>query len=228
MRDRGALTNGRDTSGWLVAKRLLDLVVGIPLALLAIPVIVILAAAVALTLREWPIFVQERLGKNGRLFRCPKLRTLPRHTPPYASKYAIPLPERGFEAFLRRKHLDELPQLLLVPFGKLSLVGPRPKMPDEFEPAPEVYGAHRVTVPQGCTGLWQVGQHTGGTVSESPQYDLTYIANASVPLDLWILWRTALVVTGLGKPVALDELPHWTRKGELEEPVYVHAAEADA
>ena len=70
-------------------------------------------------------------------------------------------PPSRLTAFLRRSHLDELPQLLLVPIGRLSLVGPRPRMVSEAEACDDdVYNAVRTTVPQGCTGLWQVSTGT--------------------------------------------------------------------
>src|SRR2546422_4567327 len=96
---------------WLVAKRLLDVIIGLPLAVLAIPAIALLALGLVITLRQWPFFVQRRIGKNGKLFACPKLRTLPSSTPTYASKYEIAGRVDGFAGLLRRTHLDELPQL---------------------------------------------------------------------------------------------------------------------
>lgn len=194
---------------WLKWKRAVDLVLGAVMALAALPMIVLLAVVVAISLRGWPLFIQQRVGQYGRVIRCPKLRTLPRHAPRYASKYEIDLPTTGVLGFLRRRHLDELPQLLLVPIGKLSLVGPRPKMPHEFEPAPDWYVEARTVVPQGCSGLWQVGNHTHEMPHESPEYDLFYLRHFSLRLDLWILWRTFRKVVGLGRPVELRDIPAW-------------------
>jgi lipopolysaccharide/colanic/teichoic acid biosynthesis glycosyltransferase len=195
----------------LLAKRALDLVLGTLVALLALPVIALLALPVAIRLRAWPFFAQRRIGKHGSPIWFPKLRTLPKTTPTYAIKYslngdAVP----GFCRFLRNSGLDELPQLLLVPFGKLSLVGPRPKMPDEFEPVDPEFGWRRTRIPQGCTGLWQIGQHRHRCPVETPAYDLFYLDRASVRMDLWIVFRTALLILGLARPTPAGEVPDWT------------------
>lgn len=194
---------------WLISKRVVDVVLGSVLALAALPFIVALALAVGVSLREWPFFVQRRIGKDGRAFSCPKIRTLPGHTPPYASTLDPDMEIGRFAQFLRRRHFDELPQLLVVPLGWMSLVGPRPKMPDEFEPAPRSYTDFRTRVPQGCTGLWQIGRHTHLPPHESPEYDLLYVRQASLVLDLWIMGCTALNMLGLLPATDLDRLPSW-------------------
>jgi lipopolysaccharide/colanic/teichoic acid biosynthesis glycosyltransferase len=199
----------------MVAKRMFDLTLGIPMALLAAPLIALLAVGVALSLRCWPFFIQLRTGQNGAQLRFLKLRTLPKATPAYASKFELDeenLPR--FVRFLRRKHLDEIPQLLLVLLGKMSLVGPRPKMPDDAEPIDPLHGHLRIRVPQGCTGLWQVGEHAHLRVCDAAQYDFTYLRFGGIALDLWILWRTALMFLGLGRAVSVaaeTTIPRWAR-----------------
>ena len=111
-------------------KRLLDLSVGIPLALLSLPFVVVFAVGSAVSYRAWPLFTQQRLGVNGRSFTFVKIRSLPVSAPDEADKYELAFVENNrCGRFLRRYHLDELPQLWLVVFGKMSLVGPRPEMP---------------------------------------------------------------------------------------------------
>lgn len=193
-----------------VKKRVADVVLGTALAVLALPVIALLAVAVACRLRCFPFFVHTRLGRGGRPFRFWKLRTLPVGTPPYELKTsASSRPSSGFSSFLRNAHLDELPQLLLVPFGALSLVGPRPKMPDVFEPVEPEYRATRLRVRQGCTGLWQISPDVERLPNEVPEYDAFYVEHATLRLDLWILWRTVLCMTKVGRPVRLEEIPRW-------------------
>lgn len=193
-------------------KRAVDLVLGIVLAVAVTPFVLAAAAWLALTLRAWPFFVQERIGQHGRRIAFLKLRTLPPSTPRYALKSESVRTTTRFAGFLRDRHLDELPQLYLVPLGRLSLVGPRPKMPDLFEPVPAAYAAVRTSVPQGCTGLWQVGADTDALPHESPGYDYLYVAESTLRMDLWILWRTALVMLRLGRPVELHEVPSWVRR----------------
>ena len=98
-------------------------------------------------------------------------------------------------AWLRRYSLDELPQLLNVACGQMSLVGPRPPLPHEVEQ----YADHvrrRLLVPPGVTGLWQVSGRADLSWEESVRLDLRYVDNWSFALDLMILWKTARAVLG--------------------------------
>lgn len=212
-----------------VFKRACDLLVGVPLAVLATPVIAAFALASACVNRAWPFFVQERIGRYGRTFRFWKIRTLPPNAPKYALKPAIgEIRLSRFSRFLRERHLDELPQLYAVVLGRMSLVGPRPKMPDEFEPVAEEYATRRTRVPQGCTCLWQVGVHTAGLPSDSPEYDYWYLRHWSMRLDVWILWRTALTLVGAGRDMSLQEIPVWLVGRRYEVPGLALAAPAQA
>lgn len=202
--------------GGSVGKRLFDVGIGLVLALLALPVIAVAAVALALSLRSWPFFVHERVGWQGRPFRMVKLRTLPPEAPPYADKYAI----AGLELppvcrFLRRTHLDELPQLLLVPFGRMSLVGPRPEMPQLHEAGDTVFAGERTTARPGCTGLWQLSPDAHRLIWDAPDYDRFYLRHRTLRFDVWILWQTSLFVLGLEGPVALDRVPIWACAGGL-------------
>jgi lipopolysaccharide/colanic/teichoic acid biosynthesis glycosyltransferase len=185
----------------------MDLTLGAILSVLALPAILVLAIGVALTLRTNPFFVQRRVGRGGRLIPILKLRTLPRSAPRFATKYELEdvrIP--AFTLRLRQMHLDELPQLLLVPLGYLSLVGPRPEMPTMHAQADPGFASERVQIRPGCTGLWQISEANSGLIWESPEYDRYYVRNCSVVLDLQILWRTAIVMTGLGEPFSLESL----------------------
>jgi lipopolysaccharide/colanic/teichoic acid biosynthesis glycosyltransferase len=204
-----------------MAKRALDVIIGSVLLVLAGPVIVVIAIVMAVSLRSWPFFIQDRVGRGGTLFPFLKIRTMPADTPQYSTKDALDVRLQRFAAFLRRSHLDELPQLFLVPLGWISLVGPRPKMPDEFEPVEPEYGRVRQTVPQGCTGLWQVGRDTHRLPSEAPEYDMYYAAYATVRLDVLILGWTVLSMLGLRREFGLDQVPRWAvrkRPAEFAEP----------
>jgi lipopolysaccharide/colanic/teichoic acid biosynthesis glycosyltransferase len=100
--------------------------------------------------------------------------------------------------FLRRTSLDELPQLLNVLKGNMSLIGPRPEMPFIVETYTE-YQRHRLTVLPGITGLWQISGDRALQIHENLEYDLYYIANRSLSLDLAILFQTAFsVIRGTG------------------------------
>jgi hypothetical protein len=113
-------------------------------------------------------------------------------------------------ALLRRTHLDELPQLWSVVFGQMSLVGPRPALPTSVEPLDKGFETTRRSVRPGCTGLWQLSVASGDTATSAPRFDLFYIDNASLRLDLWILVRTIGWVLGLVKAIEISDIPEWT------------------
>ena len=200
-------------------KRLVDLLVGTVLALLAVPVLAVLVPSVMVSLRTWrPLFVQDRVGRGGRLFKIVKLRTLPASVATDADKYSLTvLRLTGLGRFLRATHLDELPQLFLVPLGRMSLVGPRPEMPRlaaGFDPS---FAAERARIRPGCTGLWQVSEDAGRLIAEVPQYDRFYLRYRSARLDAWILLRTVLVVVSGTRRARLADVPVWVAASRVQQ-----------
>ena len=200
-------------------KRGVDVMLGAALSLAALPLIGLLAMMGALHFRAFPFFTQTRLGHGGDEFTILKLRSLPADTRPYALKAAIgELELSWFSRLLRTTKLDELPQLLQVVSGQLSLIGPRPKMPDHFEPVTPEYQHTRTRVRQGCSCIWQVGVATSGLPNESPQFDYFYLLHGGLRLDAWVMWRTMLTVLCIARPIDLDDIPQWVRgKGWLEQ-----------
>jgi lipopolysaccharide/colanic/teichoic acid biosynthesis glycosyltransferase len=193
-----------------LGKRTLDLVLGVPLALLALPVIFLLAFAVVLS-SGWPPFYRGvRVGKDGRLFHIWKLRTMVRHADRQLQEWRTAnsqLADAFFKDFkleddpritrlgalLRRTSLDELPQLLNVIRGEMSLVGPRPIVPAELR----YYGdsAHLLLAWRpGLTGLWQVSGRNRICYPERVQVELEGCASTSMTRDLRLLVRTAGVL----------------------------------
>jgi lipopolysaccharide/colanic/teichoic acid biosynthesis glycosyltransferase len=199
---------GEDVEGM---KRLVDIVGALVLGLLALPFIAGMALILAVELRAWPLFSQERVGRDGKLFRFVKLRTLPRSVPAYADKYALDtVSVHRFSAFLRRQHLDELPQLYLVLIGKMSLVGPRPEMPYLHNDLDPRFASERTSVRPGCTGLWQIGARCLALIGEAPEYDRFYVRYATLRLDAWIATRTVRNLFPGRHLLHLDEIPGWT------------------
>lgn len=193
-----------------MAKRALDVGLSLLLGVVALPVIIVAAIGAALALRAWPFFSHIRVGADGRDVRIHKIRTLPPNTPAYTDKYRLDLDATpAFCRFLRRLHLDELPQLFLVPLGRLSLVGPRPEMRSLHDQLDQAFAELRTSVRPGCSGLWQVGARSEQLIHEGAEYDRFYLAHASARLDLWIMWRTALMLVGIGRVVSLDDVPEW-------------------
>lgn len=201
-------------------RRSLDVVISLGLLLLTLPILTLVIVGSAMSLRTHPLFVQDRVGRGGELFRFLKVRTLPREVPAYIDKHQ--LPQDAIPAFcrlLRRLHLDELPQLLLVLRGHMSLVGPRPEMGHLHGEMPPEFAALRTSVRPGCTGLWQVSAARTELISASPQYDEVYLAHRTLRLDLWVLYRTALQMVGLGRCITLDDVPAWSLREEMPEAI---------
>lgn len=196
-----------------VLRRVIDLTVGVVLVVATLPLVVVGAVGSAICLRAWPVFTQRRIGRDGRPFTVLKIRTLPVEHPPYATKYE--LPTTGIPRFtraLRDLHIDELPQLLLVVTGRMSLVGPRPEMAVLHDALPDEVAAERTTVKPGCTGLWQLSPRSRMLICESPEYDHFYVTNRTFRLDLWIVVETVAVLVRRRKTLTLASVPDWTTR----------------
>lgn len=183
-------------------KRITDIVATLLLLPLGVVLIGLAALAILLTDGRPVFYAQERVGKDGRVFRLYKLRTMVRNaeekTGPVWSRHGDPrITPVG--RWLRATRLDELPQLFNVLRGDMSLVGPRPERP-EFVQAfvSEIpYYEQRLLVRPGMTGWAQVQYHYDRTVEdvyEKLRYDLYYLRHLSFPLDLQILLATIGVV----------------------------------
>lgn len=170
------------------------------------PLLLAIAAMIRLEDREPVIFRQVRMGKDGRSFQLYKFRTMV----PDAERRKAALAARNegsgvlFKmredprvtrtgAWLRRWSLDELPQLVNVMLGQMSLVGPRPALPEEVACYGE-YVSRRLVVRPGITGLWQVSGRSNLSWEEAVRLDLRYVENWSLALDLQILWKTLSAV----------------------------------
>lgn len=211
-------------------RRTLDVTASAALLLLTLPVVVFAAMGSALALRAWPLFTQQRVGRDGAPFTFVKIRTLPVETPHYVDKHQLDQARiPTFCALLRRLHLDELPQLVLVLRGRMSLVGPRPEMACLHRALPDDFASLRTSVRPGCTGLWQVSEGCTDLISSAPEYDRYYLDVRSFRLDLWVLYRTALKMVGLGGTITLADVPAWLERGRLAaEPAIAEAALVDA
>jgi lipopolysaccharide/colanic/teichoic acid biosynthesis glycosyltransferase len=195
-------------AGWLALKRGFDLMVGSVTLLVLMPFLLALMLAIIVESPANPVFRQRRLGLNGEPFWMLKLRTMVPNAerrraevehlneakPPLFKARRDPRVTR-MGRFLRATSLDELPQLINVLQGRMSIVGPRPRLPQEFDlNDPEQF--RRFTVKPGLAGLWQVSGRAALNFDEALDLDLQYIDNWSFAWDLKLIARTFLVVIG--------------------------------
>lgn len=190
-----------------VFKRALDVTAIALAAPVVVPLVAVLAIGVALDGGK-PFYSQLRLGKDGKVFRMWKLRSMVRNAdqqlnellkrdPVARAEWTATQKLRqdpritGFGRILRRSSLDELPQLWNVMTGDMSLVGPRPMMLDQREMYP---GTAYYALRPGITGYWQTAGRNRTTFQARAEYDTVYDEGLAFSTDVRILWRTVSVV----------------------------------
>ena len=192
---------------YLLAKRAFDLVVSVALLPVVVPVLLLCALAVRLDSPGPIVFTQLRTGRHGVRFRMLKFRTMVRNAEELKASLAhlniLPPPDfkiiddpriTRVGRFLRKTSLDELPQIINVIRGDMSLVGPRPT---SFAASTyELWQTERLEVTPGITGLWQVEGRNSMTFDERLRLDIDYVRNMSLRLDLKILSLTVASVVG--------------------------------
>lgn len=187
-------------------KRAFDLVVGTLSLIVALPAMAVVALLIKFDSPGPILFIQDRVGENGRVFKMFKFRSMVVDAEDRLDEVVeetedgnIIFKQAGdprvtkFGQFIRRTSLDEMPQLINVLKGDMSLVGPRPEMPwlvDLYEP----WQYKRFAVPQGITGWWQVNGRSDKPMHLHVDEDLYYIQNYSLFFDMLILWKTLSAV----------------------------------
>jgi exopolysaccharide biosynthesis polyprenyl glycosylphosphotransferase len=199
------------TGGRRLVKEIVDRLASALLLTLFSPLLLVIATAIKLNDRGPVIYRQRRVGRDGDTFTMLKFRTMVTNADKVrkdleaSNEAAGPLFKMRKDpritrvgSLLRRYSLDELPQLFNVLAGKMSLVGPRPPLPEETKK----YAAdarRRLLVKPGLTGLWQVSGRSDLSWNESIKLDLRYVEDWSLALDMVILWKTVrAVVVGQG------------------------------
>lgn len=184
------------TTSWVRGgKRVFDLVASVLLLVVLSPLLLLAALSVKVTSRGSVLFVQERSGRHGHVFRLIKFRTMRGDRKPDA-KEIVPLnhPEiTPVGRFMRRLKIDELPQLMNVLRGEMSLVGPRPTLPDQVE-AYDDFRRQRLSLRPGITGLAQVYGSALMSWDERILYDIAYVRRCDLLMDVGILLRTVAVI----------------------------------
>lgn len=192
-------------------KRGLDMIVSLLILVLTSPLSLVIALGIRLSSSGKVIYRQQRIGKDGKLFDMLKFRTMKiENTSDLHREYVQKLirenysPEdigrnslkmksdsriTGFGRFLRNTSLDEIPQFINVLRGEMSIVGPRPSLPYEFEVYQE-WHKRRLSVLPGITGLWQVTAHNTVRFDDMVRIDLDYIERMNLVLDFLIVIKT--------------------------------------
>lgn len=191
---------------WILCKRTTDVAFGFLLLLLLSPIILAAAAAIVFVAGGTPFFAQERVGMHGRRFKMYKLRTMVNGAhemrgdimhlneldgPVFKIRNDPRLHPLG--RFLRQTSVDELPNLINVLLGDMSLVGPRPALPSEVEHY-DAYARRRLSVPQGLTCLWQINGRSEVSFEEWMALDNEYVETWTPLGDLGLIVRTVPVV----------------------------------
>jgi lipopolysaccharide/colanic/teichoic acid biosynthesis glycosyltransferase len=194
----------------LFIKRALDIVAAFLLLLPAMPFAALIALAIVVESPGPVFFRHTRIGKGNRRFLLWKFRTMVKDAGAVLDQYLGAHPDLLAEwnethklkidprvtrvgRFLRSSSLDELPQLLSVLTGRMSMVGPRPIVEEEIPKYGPVFDLY-LQVKPGLTGLWQVSGRTDTCYRTRTELDLRYLRERTLGLDLWVLWKTVRVV----------------------------------
>lgn len=192
------------SASYLFLKRLIDLLLGIPLLIVATPIFLVAAALIRLESPGSPFFIQKRIGLNGKPFKMIKLRGMfvdAKQRFPEMYQYSknqdlnfhfhVAHDPRVTKvgSFTRRTSIDELPNFINVVLGQMSLVGPRPEIPEVIELYGE-YADKYLSVKPGITCTSKCTGRDALTKIETIKLDIDYIEHRSISLDIEILWRT--------------------------------------
>lgn len=192
--------------GYHFVKRFIDVTLSAISLVVLSPIMILIAYKIK---REdgGPVFYKQiRIGKDGRCFKMYKFRSMVINADQLLEKLKDQNDVTGamfkmkndpritkIGHFIREHSLDELPQLVNVLKGDMSLVGPRPPLPVEVEQYTD-YDRQRLYVVPGCTGLWQATERNNVGFDEMVKLDLKYINNSSMIYDFWIIWRTIAII----------------------------------
>jgi len=174
-------------------KRIIDLALVLSTAWLTLPVLALTAISVLLVLGRPVLFRQERSGKGGRPFRMVKFRTMTNARDDQGELLPDAQRTPAFGWFLRRSRLDEFPEILNILKGEMTLIGPRPLLPQTIARL-SIRGVLRSSVSPGLTGWAQISGNSKLSEDDKLDLDLWYIRNRTWLLDVRILFATVAVM----------------------------------
>lgn len=191
---------------YLTVKRLFDIAASLFALLITLPLTLVVSLCIYLDDRGPIFYTQERIGKDGKSFRIYKFRSMCQNADAKKKELTEQNEVNGamfkmsndprvtrVGCFIRRHSIDELPQLINVLLGNMTVVGPRPPLPEEVNQ----YSKHdkeRLKVKPGCTGLWQVSGRNSLDFDEMVELDINYIEHASLLLDMKICFKTIWIM----------------------------------
>lgn len=172
-------------------KRLIDIVCSLSALIVLAPILLVLTVIGAIKMKGNPFFTQLRPGKNEKIFKLIKFRSMTCEKDKDGNLLPDDIRLTKYGKLLRSSSLDELPELINILKGDMSIVGPRPLLP-EYLPYYTEEERHRHDVRPGLTGLAQVNGRNAGTWEQKFHYDLEYVKNISIINDIKILFKTVL------------------------------------
>ena len=191
---------------YLTVKRLFDIAASLFALLITLPLTLVVSLCIYLDDRSPIFYTQERIGKDGKPFRIYKFRSMCQNADAKKKELTEQNEVNGamfkmsndprvtrVGCFIRRHSIDELPQLINVLLGNMTVVGPRPPLPEEVNQ----YSKHdkeRLKVKPGCTGLWQVSGRNSLDFEEMVELDINYIEHAGLLLDMKICFKTIWIM----------------------------------
>lgn len=201
-------------------KRCLDFILSLLALIIFSPVLIVLVILGTIYMRGNPFFTQDRPGKNEKIFKLIKFRTMDNRKDKDGKLLSDEIRLNKYGRILRRTSLDELPELLNILMGDMSIIGPRPLLP-EYIPYYSKEEKHRHDVRPGLSGLAQINGRNNSTWEETFSWDLKYVNNISFLLDFKIVYMTiykvikkADVLMGNEKKVGrLDEERSYMKRG---------------
>lgn len=191
---------------YLTVKRLFDIAASLFALLITLPLTLVVSLCIYLDDRGPIFYTQKRIGKDGKPFRIYKFRSMCQNADAKKRELTEQNEVNGamfkmsndprvtrVGCFIRRHSIDELPQLINVLLGNMTVVGPRPPLPEEVAQYSE-HDKERLKVKPGCTGLWQVSGRNSLDFDEMVELDIDYIEHASLLLDMKICFKTVWIM----------------------------------
>lgn len=178
-------------------KRIFDLLVSLMVFIFILPIFIIITLMINIESKGSPFFIQKRIGKNKKTFSIFKFRTMKIDTPKDSPTHLLKNPDDHITKigkFLRKSSLDELPQLINIVKGDMSIVGPRPALWNQYDLIEErdKYGANNIR--PGLTGLAQISGRDELSIELKSKYDGDYVKDITFTNDIKIIINTALKV----------------------------------